>query len=161
MILTLRPGVTYDTATRMVGDEAGVRDATPAEAALVADHTERGAQDAQRSTALDALDAGAEAFRGYRAAAAGDVAVAATARAACATAKAASDSLAAQADAFAAARTGDLKILAQGVGECARTLSAVAGLLTGVLAWRGAVDENAVHTDDALMYLALLARRTL
>lgn len=159
MILTLRPGVTYDTATRLVTDQAGVRDATPVEDALVADHTERCVQDAQRSAALDALDV--EAFRGYRAAAAGDVAVAAAARAACTTAKAAADSLAAQADAFAAERTGDLKILAQGVGECARTLSAVGGLLTGVLAWRGAVDENAVHTDDALMYLALLARRTL
>lgn len=161
MIITLRPGVTYDTATSLVTDHAGVRDASPVEAALVADHTERGAADARRSAALDALDAGVEAFRLYRAAAEGDIVVAQEVRAACNTTKTAADSVAAQADVFAAARTGDTRTLAQGVGECARTLSAVADLLSGVLAWRAAVDENAVRTDDALLHLALLARRTL
>ena len=73
------------------------------------------------------------------------------------TLKTQADTLAGQAQAFAGKTvwaTSDFQSLATGIGQLAQAVSKLAG-------WRAAVDQNAVNTDAALIFLARLAANAL
>lgn len=163
MILATIAGMSVDTDTREHIDADGTRRPwSESEAAWAAGIIARCADEDLRTQIRSTLNAGIAAFTAYRDTAQSDIPVAQAMQADATTQKTAAQTLAGTA--FTAAATyqqTQLQALADALKATANRQALAFVAIANLLGWRAAVDANAVKTDQALIYLATLARAAL
>ena len=163
MILPTTAGCAIDTSTGEHIAADGTRSPwSESEAAWAAGLVAKIADEDLRTTLIATLQTGITDFTGYRDTAQADIATATQMQTDAATYRTTAQTLAGTA--FAAAPTyqpAQLQAIADSVKATATRQGVVFSALANLLGWRAAVDQNAVKTDQALIYLAKLWRAAL